>query len=95
MRIIARLLDSIRQERERNFGGVDWFTEYCRGGTAVERNLLRIRGGKEDIMLSSPRADRYWKSSGGEFAGRPDGYAEGLMEIGNKRACVRRSDMVW
>lgn len=44
---------------------------------AVEGNLLPIRVGEENVMVSSPRADRYWKSGsrGGSpgMAGRPDG----------------------
>jgi hypothetical protein len=36
---------------------------------AVERNLLPIRVREENVMVSSPRADRYWKSgSGGTVA---------------------------
>ena len=59
-------------------------------------NLLSIRVGEENVMLSSRRADRYWKSGRGGTAveGARQG-REGLMKIGSKRACVRQSDMVW
>lgn len=51
--------------------------------------------GKENVMVSSQRADRYWKPGSRGTAGCRLAGREGLFEIGNKRACVRRSDVVW